>query len=212
MTEVAIDIEAATRRDAVILPHWIDPFVCQYQMADTSPCPETILNANRSTRWNQSYTTNGVEPYSRDSDQLHYMAECPPVEHEPILDFAQECLLHYVGERKQAGNNPKFGLVEGYNILRYKPGQAYHGVHADWGWPNLTHRHVTFSMFLNTISDGGELVFPEQGLEVKPVEGRAVILPAGWTHAHRSLPARTDRYIFNIFYGFLPSDDKGPST
>ena len=206
------DLATATYTDAALLPHWVDPFVCQYQMADTSPCPESILNANRSTRWGQSSTTMGVNELARDSDQLYFVAEAPPVEHEPILDFAQECLLHYCKERKQAGETPKFGLLEGYNVLRYKPGQAYHAIHSDWGWPLLTHRHVTFTMFLNTVADGGELVFTEQGLDVKPVEGRAVIFPAAWTHAHHGRPAKIDRYVFNIFYGFLPSDDKGPSV
>ena len=95
-------------------------------------------------------------------------------------------------------------MGEGYNVLRYKPGEAYHAVHSDWGWPNLSHRHLTFTMFLNTLPSGGELEFPEQGIKVAPVEGRAVIFPAAWTHAHRSLPTTIDRYIFNIFYGFLP--------
>jgi hypothetical protein len=189
---------------ATATPVWLDTFVCQFQMADTTCCPESIFNANRSQRWGKSTTTGGTDLYSRDSDQLHFLGEAPPVEHEPILLFAQECLNHYISERKQAGNVPQFGTVEGYNVLRYKPGEAYHGVHSDWGWPSLANRHLTFSMFLNTIADGGELEFPEQGIKVQPVEGRAVIFPAAWTHAHRSLPATVDRYVFNIFYGFLP--------
>ena len=106
----------------ILSPVWIDRFVCQYQMTETTCCPESIMNANRSLRWNQSLTTSGKDLYSRDSDQLHFLAESPPVEHEPILAFAQESLDHYVGERKHAGNVPRFGMVEGYNVLRYRPG------------------------------------------------------------------------------------------
>jgi len=186
-------------------PVWLDTFVCQYQMTDTTCCPESILNANRSNRWNQSMTTSGTSLYHRDSDQLHFMAESPPVEHEPILAFAQECLDHYCKERKQAGAQPRFGMPEGYNLLRYKPGEAYHAVHSDGGWGGVTaNRHLTFTMFLNTITDGGELEFPDQGVKVQPVEGRAAIFPAAWMYAHRSLPATVDRYVFNVFYGFLP--------
>tara|TARA_B100000470_G_C19768624_1_gene381877 strand:+ start:838 stop:1437 length:600 start_codon:yes stop_codon:yes gene_type:complete len=185
-------------------PVWLDTFVCQYQMTDTTCCPESIFNANRSTRWNQSITVGGTDLYSRDSDQLMFRAESPPVEHEPILAFAQECLDHYVKERKQAGAVPAFGMGEGYNVLRYKPGDAYHAVHSDAGWPNLANRHLTFGLFLNTIPTGGELEFPEQGVKVAPVEGRGVIFPAAWMYAHRSLPATVDRYVFNVFYGFLP--------
>jgi len=173
-------------------------------MGDTAPCAESVANAERSNRWNQSLTTGGADLYSRDSDQLHFLAAAPPVEHEPILAFAQECLDHYVKERKQAGAVAPFGFAEGYNVLRYKPGEAYHAVHSDQGWPDLIHRHLTFTMFLNTVPVGGELEFPEQGIKVAPVEGRAVIFPAAWMYAHRSLPATVDRYVFNVFYGFLP--------
>ena len=186
-------------------PVWVDTFTCQYQMADTGCCPESILNANRSERWNQSTTTGGMDLYSRDSDQLHYLADSPPVEHEPVLRFAQECLDHYLAQRKHAAAVPRFGMFEGYNLLRYTPGAAYHATHADGGPGGSTsNRHLTFSMFLNTCPTGGELEFPEQGVRISPVEGRAVIFPAAWTHAHRSLPATVDRYVFNIFYGFAP--------
>ena len=186
-------------------PVWLDTFICQYQMSDTACCPESILNANRSARWNQSVTTDGVNLHDRDSDQLHYTIESPPVEHEPILTFTQECVNHYCKERKRAAAVPAFGFAEGYNILRYKPGEAYHRVHADGGHGGVTsNRHLTFSMFLNTCPSGGELEFPDQGVKIQPVEGRAVIFPAAWMHAHRSLPATVDRYVFNVFYGFLP--------
>jgi hypothetical protein len=186
-------------------PVWLETFICQYQMSDTTCCPESIFNANRSVRWGVSATTKGVSLQERDSDQLHYTVESPPVEHEPIITFAQECLNHYTTERKRAGAVPKFGMPEGYNILRYKPGEAYHHIHADGGHGGVaSNRHLTFSLFLNTVPTGGELEFPEQGVKVQPVEGRAVIFPAAWTHAHRSFPATVDRYVFNIFYGFFP--------
>jgi anti-sigma factor ChrR (cupin superfamily) len=59
-------------------------------------------------------------------------------------------------------------------------------------------------MFLNTIAEGGELEFPDQNLKIPAVEGRAVIFPAQWMYSHRSLPASSDRYVFNLFYGFMP--------
>jgi len=189
-------------------PVWIDRFICQYQMADTTCCSESILNANRSQRWGQSLTAGGHDPYSRDSEQLRYSFDSPPVEHEPILAFSQECLGHYTTEHKNAGNVPRFGAIEGYNILRYKTGEAYHAVHPDWGWPHLAHRHLTFTMFLNTCPSGGELEFPSHNIRVDPVGGRAVIFPPQWMYSHRSLQTTVDRYVFNIFYGFLPSEEE----
>ncbi len=184
-------------------PEWLDHYVCQYQMADTTACKQTIERLENSQRWGQSNTSGGADRYSRDSDQIQFLAEFPAVEHEPILVFAQQCLNHYTSERKQAGETPPFGLREGYNILRYKPGEAYHAVHSDAGWPNLIHRHLTLCMYLNTIEEGGETEFPEQSLKVKPVAGKTVIFPASWIYPHRSLPTDKTRFVFNVFYGFL---------
>ena len=185
-------------------PVWVDRHIAQYQMSDTACCPETILNANRSLRWNQSATTGGTDPYMRDSDQLHFEEMSPSVEHEPLLAFVQKCLTDYLAEHKAADNVPGFGYAEGYNILRYKPGQAYHAPHSDWSWPNQAFRHLSSIIFLNTVPDGGELEFPDLDLKIQAVEGRCVIFPAGWMFMHRSLPAAIDRYVFNVFYGFKP--------
>ena len=188
---------------------WLDECVCQFQMDDAKDlCEEIIERLKPSTRWNESQTVGGVARYSRDSDQIHYEPESPPVEHEPLLAFAQQCLDVYTTELRVAGDVPAFGFTEGYNILKYKGdgSQAYHACHSDQGWPNLINRHVTFGMYLNDIEEGGETEFPLQKLKIKPEAGKALIFPANWIYSHRSLPHRTgvDRYLFNIFYGFFP--------
>jgi len=184
-------------------PVWLDHYMCQYQMSDTNSCVETIERAKSSQRWGTSSTFGGTELYSRDSSQLHYLHESPAVEHEPILLFAQDCLNHYLDNHKHAKDVPVFGMPEGYNILRYKPTEAYHAVHTDWGYPNSAHRHLTFCMYLNDVESGGETEFPEQNLKIKPVQGQAIIFPATWLYPHRSLETSVDRYVFNIFYGFF---------
>ncbi len=182
---------------------WIDPFICQYQLEDTTACRNTLESIEQSSRWYRSGFTYDPEPESRTSDQLNFSADCPPPEQEPLLDFAQECLDHYQVERPCAANGAPFSLApEGYFILRYRPGQAYHHVHADMGWPGAAHRHLTMCLYLNTVPEGGETEFVQQGIKVSPVEGAAVIFPATWTHSHRSLVATTDRYVFNLFWGF----------
>jgi hypothetical protein len=188
---------------------WLDNFVCVYKMEEAENlCQEVIERLKLSTRWNQSQTVGGADRYSRDSDQIYFEPTSPPVEHEPILAFAQQCLESYTTELKVAGDVPRFGFTEGYNLLRYNGdgSQAYHACHSDAGWPNHVHRHITFCMYLNDIEEGGETEFPAQGLKIKPETGKALIFPANWCYSHRSLPHSTgvDRYLFNIFYGFHP--------
>lgn len=184
---------------------WIDPFVVQYQMGDELPCVVAIDHANRSRRWLDSLTgENGgtVNLTARDSQQLDFAAWTPPLEHEPLLDFAAVCLAHYTEALPQANNFPKFSVQERYNVLKYESGQAYHAVHADYGPGLCGGRHLTFVLFLNTVAEGGELEFPQQSLRVAPVGGRAVIFPSGWTHAHHTLPASEDRYVFQLWWSF----------
>jgi hypothetical protein len=187
---------------------WIDPFVIQYQMGEALPCVVAIDHADRDSRWFDSQIQNeAVDPAARDSHQLNYAAWAPPLEHEPLLSFAGECLAHYLKALPQADKFPPFKIQEAYNVLKYEPGQAYHRTHSDYS-PNvggaqlIGDRHLSFVLFLNTVADGGELEFAQQGVQVRPVEGRAVLFPAGWTHAHHTLVTPEDRYVFQLWWSF----------
>ena len=51
-------------------------------------------------------------------------------------------------------------------------------------------------MFLNTIDEGGETEFLEQGLRFKPKAGDVLIWPAYFTHPHRgNPPLSNDKYL-----------------
>jgi len=58
--------------------------------------------------------------------------------------------------------------------------------------------------FLSNVSEGGELVFPQQNLEIKPERGKLVIFPTSWTHAHHTMPVLSDevRYVFQLWWSF----------
>ncbi len=192
-----------TCSDFVEEPIWVDPFICTYKMADTSKLATVISRAKESSRWYTSTVAGGLLPEMRDSRQLTYREESPPTEHEHILDFAQKCLDYYLAEHPAAVEGPVFGINEGYHILWYKPGQAYHSCHADAAFTGpVSNRHLTFVLYLSTVAEGGEIEYPKQGFKAQPVEGLAAIHPAGWTHAHRTLPGTEDRFVFNIFWGF----------
>ena len=205
MTKVVATPQKSTDVDAL----WLDPFVIQYQMPSTLPCVVAIDHANRESRWFPSHTSKstdlGTDPIlsARDSHQLNFAAWAPPLEHNPILTFAEECLGDYLEKLPQANDFPPFAVQERYNILKYEQGQAYHAVHSDYS-PDSgnSRRHLSFVCFLNTLEEGGELEFTQQGIQVRPVEGRAVIFPSGWTHAHHTLVASEDRYVFQLWWSF----------
>lgn len=199
---------------------WIDPFVAAYQMRYTLPCVVVIDQAEQSGMWEPSHCWRqdaydkpgamGHYQKYRDSDQIPFNAHPCPAQHAPILDFAADCLGHYLSALPQANNFPAFRVAECYNLIRYKPGQAFHGVHCDYSpavGAGLPNRHLSGVIFLNTVEDGGELEFTQQNLFVHPEEGKAVIFPSGWTHAHHTLPPKNEtRYVLQLWWSFLETD------
>tara|TARA_B100001113_G_C21080758_1_gene609820 strand:+ start:853 stop:1482 length:630 start_codon:yes stop_codon:yes gene_type:complete len=86
---------------------------------------------------------------------------------------------------------------EGYNMQKYDPGQAYHGLHCEnYGDPVGTQRCLVWMIYLNTVKDKGGTYFSNYNRTLEPVEGRCVIWPAYWTHFHKGIPSPTEtKYI-----------------
>jgi len=76
---------------------------------------------------------------------------------------------------------------EGFRMKRYRAGEEeHHAYHADSGQEPLGqhHRILATLMYLSQPEEGGETVFLNQGLAVKPACGRVLIFPAALTHVH----------------------------
>jgi Rps23 Pro-64 3,4-dihydroxylase Tpa1-like proline 4-hydroxylase len=74
---------------------------------------------------------------------------------------------------------------EGFRMARYNPGQQF-----DWHSDNMAGsytRVMTAMWYLNTVEEGGETEYKWLGQKVKPVEGRLMICPVGWTYYHRGV-------------------------
>jgi hypothetical protein len=58
-------------------------------------------------------------------------------------------------------------------------------------------------VYLNDIEDGGETEFLYLSKRVKPVTGRVLLWPAGYTHTHRGNPPLKDtKYIITGWVEF----------
>jgi len=90
-------------------------------------------------------------------------------------------------------------------ILWYKPG-VYNSLHADSFRiiDNIVTRtanwHRTAIIFLNDNFTGGELVYPNQGVSIKPVKGTMVVTSCDIDFMHYTNAASFDRYtlVFRI--------------
>ncbi len=90
---------------------------------------------------------------------------------------------------------------DGYVMSRYDVGDTCI-LHVDGQCavpPQNALRIATVLFYLNDVPSGGETYFPRQELKIKPVQGRAVLFPVGFTHPHEVLAAKTTRYIIQTW-------------
>jgi hypothetical protein len=74
--------------------------------------------------------------------------------------------------------------------------EGYHEWHCEAGGAPFTRRMLAWTIYLNTVEQGGETEFLYQSLRVAPVKGTMVVFPCQFTHVHRGNPPLSgDKYI-----------------
>ena len=95
-----------------------------------------------------------------------------------------------------------FSAEKLYNIQRYNPGQGYHALHCENYGPGVN-RVLAWTLYLNTITDGGGTYYPEYDKTIDAVEGKFCIFPAFWTHTHKGIVSNTEtKYIATGWYSY----------
>ena len=90
----------------------------------------------------------------------------------------------------------------GYNLQRYNPGQGYHLLHCENNSRGVE-RVLAWTLYLNTVTEGGGTYYPEYEKIIDAVEGRLCIFPAFWTHAHKGVVSNTQtKYIATGWHSY----------
>jgi len=90
---------------------------------------------------------------------------------------------------------PDFASADsGYEFHRYPPGAICHS-HTDGQIVEGFVRYASVILHLNTVEDGGELVFPNQKKHVKTEAGKIVVFPPYGMFEHYTTPAKVDRDV-----------------
>jgi hypothetical protein len=71
-----------------------------------------------------------------------------------------------------------------FNIQKYGPGGHFGRVHSERTALDNAHRLLAWMTYLNDVEDGGQTHFEHYGIDIKPEQGKTLIWPAEWTHAH----------------------------
>lgn len=91
---------------------------------------------------------------------------------------------------------PSTWVTKNYTVRKYRTGGEM-GPHIDKNIDNpLNSMDWTALIYLNDDYEGGELVFPELGIELKPSAGSIIFFPCLETHSVYQILSGTKSYIF----------------
>ena len=92
---------------------------------------------------------------------------------------------------------------KGVSIQKTRPHQGYHAWHCENADLCTSSRLMAYTLYLNTVEEGGETEFLYQGVKIKPEPGKLAIFPAYYTHPHRGNPIyKGIKYIVSGWYTF----------
>ena len=140
----------------------------------------------------------------RDCDTLGFSFN--KKEYAPSNQIINKTLYDYT--QKYVDMNPElksvytFGLFYGFNLQRYKPNQCYRLPHTENNGI-IQNRMMVWTIYLNTVTDGGGTYYTQYDKTIDAVEGRLVIWPAYWTHFHHGVVSKSQtKYIATGWYTF----------
>lgn len=122
----------------------------------------------------------------------------------PALQALQACYLEYANKYSVAltDASDKHASYQ-FKVQKTNPSQGYHVWHYEQSQREMGSRILAWTMYLNTIEEGGETEFLYQKRRVKPEQGTICIFPAGFTHVHRGNPPLSgSKYIATGWYEF----------
>jgi hypothetical protein len=152
-----------------------------------------LLIDEYSLDWHDWLSSDGAIEYGTYAGGPHQL---PNAILDPIKYVTHTCLENYT-----ENTGIKFGwLPDFYKIQKYSTG-AYMGPHVD-SIDKTADKSPTISivLYLNEDYEGGNICFPEQGLDIKPKAGSMIIFPSYPPYYHDPKPVtKGTKYMCPIF-------------
>ena len=117
-------------------------------------------------------------------------------------DIIKLCHKDYKPQDKPLSKAFKTGF-RSLQIQKYSSNdKGYPAVHIESG-PMHTQKYLAVILYLNTVIDSGETVFPMAGTAIEPEIGAVAIFPTGIPYYHCGNPAKSDKYILTTWFEFI---------
>ena len=162
-----------------------------YQNA-VSDC-EDICNYLDTQKAIQSGTEIGIVPGVRNSESIMVNFLNPYILPESVFNMNKVVWEKLNIYTKRWGIS--LGYIEHISVQKYEPGEGFYKTHYDG-----MNRTVSALVYLNDVQEGGETVFPEFDLAVKPERGKMVIFPSNYVYRHAAMtPVSNTKYAAAIW-------------
>lgn len=162
---------------------------------------EGLTNSDSIGKWH-SWVTSGDGPqkvfgFQKNTDELKLNTSSEPVKH--IYDSVKSALSK-IGKDYSTHWGIEYQDPTPITISKYNTG-AEMGPHVDhYGDPRYIPL-MSAVLYLNDDMEGGELNFPNQGINIKPKAGSAIIFPSVEPFVHESYEVtRGQKYIVPAFW------------
>jgi hypothetical protein len=179
-------------------PHFIElaPGIAAARAFAAGEAATLVSLAAASLAWSSATINAGLDVDKGIRDAEVYADETPPA----LLPLCLERL--YTVSRDRAAQHAPQGVLAEIQLVRYHPGGRYID-HRDSPAPGATPRVLSLVTYLNDGFAGGETVFPEAGLAVRPEAGITIAFSP--LLLHRAEPVLTGvKYALTAWYHTLP--------
>jgi hypothetical protein len=133
-------------------------------------------------------STYGVDPSGKNSvDYTIHPKELTLPSHAVLDGYMQRlhaCYRDYLLQWPFLNHVIRDIDIGEFNIQKYNPGGHFARVHSERTSLDNAHRLLAWMTYLNDVEDGGQTRFEHYGIDIKPEQGKTLIWPAEWTHAH----------------------------
>ena len=151
--------------------------------------------------------TNGLNKNIKKSTDLGVLFNTQVLEIQNYNKELLKCTQEYIKIYPALKDNlNKWGIIESYNIQKYKKNEAYFGWHTEriTGEGIFGKRLLVFMTYLNDVKEGGQTEWFHQKLKIKPETGLTVIWPADWMFLHRGTVAKKEeKFIITGWFSFI---------
>lgn len=163
----------------------LSDYVHVYPVATKAQC-DAILSAVKDRPYHRAMTVTPQGDYVIDTDRTNSNMRITGTQGLESIDGD---LFNIFGDGARQyldlHRNCTLSSDEGYSLLKYEVGEEYKE-HTDSG--SGMFRTLSAILYLNDDYAGGELVFPELDLVIKPKAGNLLLFPSNFSYIHKSTP------------------------